>query len=149
MWKIYTVQIECVVMEWTNLQLLGLRMKIMKPYLPRSIFSQLEWITGKSGPSREQLKKINSLGKSVGLEKHEIIAAIDAPLANQGIGGKSRLSLFFSLVVVIIVAAIAILITWYIVDPYSFPFNTYIPGTAYGSIKPQDFARHNRTALLN
>ena len=68
-------------MEWTNLQLLRPRIKIMKPYLPRSIFSQLERITGRSGPSREQLRKISSLGKSVGLEKHEIIAAIDAPIA--------------------------------------------------------------------
>ena len=136
-------------MEWTSLQILWPRIRIMKPYLPQSLFSQLERVNGKSGPSREQLRKISDLGKSVGLEKHEIIAAIDAPIAKPGIGGKSRLSLFFSLVVVTIVAAIAILITWYIVDPDSFPIPTYAPGTFYGSIRPQDFASHSLTALMN
>ena len=130
-------------MEWTNLQLLGPRIKIMKPYLPRSIFSQLERITGKSGPSREQLRKISALGKSVGLEKHEIIAAIDAPIAKPGIGGYDRLSLYIILILVTIIVAIGILFTWYVVNPELFPIRTYAPGSFYGSIKPQDFANQS------
>ena len=121
----------------------------MKSYLPQSLFSQLERVIGRPGPNREQIKKITSLAKSVGLEKHEIIAAIDAPIGSPGIGGKGRLSLFISILVVTIVATIAILITWYIVDPESFPIPTYTPGSLYGSIRPQDFASRSITALMN
>jgi len=147
--EINTIQIGCVVLEWTNFQILWPRIKIMKPYLPRSIFSQLERITGRSGPSREQLRKISSLGKSVGLEKHEIIAAIDAPIAKPGIGGKDRASLYITLILVTIIVAIGILITWYVVDPESFPIKLYTPGTLYGSIRPQDFANRSFSAIMN
>lgn len=147
--EINAIQIGCVVLKWTNLQLLRPRIKIMKPYLPQSLFSQLERITGRSGPSREQLRKISSLGKSIGLEKHEIIAAIDAPIANPGIGSKDRFSLYITLILVTIIVVIGMLLTWYIVDPESFPIKLYTPGSLYGSIRPQDFANRNFSALMN
>lgn len=144
-----TIQSRCIVLEWTNLQLLSPRIKIMRPYLPQKLFSQLERVFRRSGPTREQFRKITSLGKSIGLEKHEIIAAIDAPIASPGIGSKGRLSLFISLLVVTIVATIVILITWYVVDPETCPIPIYVPGSLYGSIRPQDFASRSPIALMN
>ena len=113
----------------------------MKPYLPRSVFAQLEPITRKPSPTKVQLEKISRLGESIGLHRKEIVAAIDAPLANQGITSKERLSLFISLIVVSVVVVISVLLLWLAVDPESFPIPTptYIPGSLYGSIQPQDF----------
>jgi hypothetical protein len=120
----------------------------MKSYLPESVFSQLERTIRKRSTTREQLSRISSLGSSIGLQRNEIIAAIDAPLIQPGITDKGRLSLFVTLIAVAIVVAISILIAWYVADPETFPIPTYVPGSLYGSIRPQDFSSQNHTALM-
>jgi len=128
-------------LERTDIRILLPTLKIVKAYLPRKIFSQIERVFGKPNPTREQLREITQLGESVGLKKNEIIAAIDAPLANQGITSKERLSLFISLIAVSVVFVISVLLQWLAVDSESVPIPTptYIPGSLYGSIQPQDF----------
>jgi hypothetical protein len=111
----------------------------MKPYLPQRMFSQIERAIDKPKPTKSQLGKITRLGESIGLERNEIIAAIDAPLADSGFTGRSRVSLYFSLIVVTIIVIFSVLLTWYVVDPDSFPIPTYVPGSLYATIRPQDF----------
>ena len=120
----------------------------MKPYLPRKIFSQIERVFGKPNPTRKQLREITQLGESVGLQKNEIIAAIDAPLADSGsTGGKS--SIYIRLILVSILAIVCILLVWFVIDRGSFLIPTYTPGTDYGTIRPQDFSSYNQTPLLS
>ena len=122
-------------------------LKIVKSYLPQSIVSQIERVFGKPTPTREQLSKITRLGGSVGLEKSEIIAAIDAPLSNQGIPSQGRASIFIRLILLSILVVASILIIWVVVDSGSAPIHTYVPGTDYGTIRPQDFSNHYLTKL--
>ena len=120
----------------------------MKPYIPWSIFAKLELVTRKPSPTKVQLDKISKLGESVGLQRDEIIAAIDAPMANQGITGKDRSSIFIPLILVSILAVVSALLLWAFVDPDSFPFHVYTPGTFYGTIRPQDFSSHSSAMLV-
>jgi len=134
--------------EWTNFRVLWPKLKIMKPYLPQRVFSQIERVFRKPNPTRAQLSKIARLGESVGLQRNEIVASIDAPLTDQEISGGRRTSKFFPLILVSIVLVVSILLAWAIVDPRSFPISTYIPGTAYGTIRPQDFSSHILTPFV-
>jgi hypothetical protein len=103
------------------------------------MFSRIERTIDKPRPTKSQLDKVTKLGESIGLERKEIIAAIDAPLADSGFIGKSRVSLYVSLIMVTIIVILGVLLTWYVVDPDSFPIPTYTPGTLYATIRPQDF----------
>ena len=71
-------------MEWTNIRIFWPKLKIMKPYLPQRIYSQIERVFTKPSPTRKQLGKIATLGESIGLERKEIVAAVDAPIPSQG-----------------------------------------------------------------
>ena len=119
----------------------------MKPYLPRSIVSRIERVFGKPSPTREQLREITRLGESVGLEKNEVIAAIDAPLS-QGVPGEGKASMFIPMILISILVVVSALLIWAAVDPDSFPFHVYTPGTFYGTIRPQDFSSHELTQLV-
>ena len=132
-------------MEWIKLRILWPKLRIMKPYLPRSIFAQLELVTRKPSPTKVQLDKITKLGESVGLQRNEISAAIDAPMANQEITGKDRKSLFIPSILISILVLVSVLLLWYVLSPESFPISTYTPGTFYGTIRPQDFSSHSLT----
>ena len=134
------MQYGCVRLEWTNIRILWPKMKIMKPYLPQSVFSQIERVFRKPSPTKEQLSKIATLGESIGLQRSEIIAAIDAPLPNQGIPVSGRKSLFIPLILVSILIVVSAMLAWAAIDPDSFPFHVYAPGTFYGTIRPQDFS---------
>ncbi|MFW9844234.1 MAG: hypothetical protein ACFFEV_06650, partial [Candidatus Thorarchaeota archaeon] len=90
-------------------------------------------------PTRKQLSKIAMLGESIGLERNEIIAAVDAPLSSQSMSGPGRLGIFIRLILLTIIVVVTILIVWTVVDPFSSPISTYTPGTDYGTIRPQDF----------
>lgn len=126
-------------LKLTNIRILWPKLMIMKPYLPWSVFSQIEHIFGKPSPTKKQLRKISTLGESVGLQRSEIVAAIDAPLPNQGIPGEGRTSIYIPLILVSIFIVVSLLLIWAVLDPRSFPIHTYAPGTFYGTIRPQDF----------
>jgi hypothetical protein len=126
-------------LKWINIHLLWPQLKILRPYLPRSIFSQIERILKKPIPTKEQLSEITRLGESIGLQRNEIIAAIDAPLTNQGVQGIRRTSFFIPMILISILVVVSLLIVWAMFDPESFPIHTYTPGTFYGTIRPQDF----------
>ena len=127
-------------MERIDIRLLIPTLKIVKPYLPQSIVSHVEHVFGKPGPTRKQLSEIARLGESVGLERNEVLAAIDAPLSNQGVPGGGRASIIIPMILVSIIVVASILLIWAVVDPESFPIHTYAPGTFYGTIRPQDFS---------
>jgi hypothetical protein len=120
----------------------------MKPYLPQSIIERLERVFGKPIPTKEQLNKITNLGKSLGLERNEIVAAIDAPLSNQGGPSGGRTSIIIPIVIVSIIVITSVLLIWAVVDPESFPIHTYAPGTFYGTIRPQDLTSSKITPLI-
>jgi len=134
-------------MERMDIRILLPTLKIMRPYLPQSIVTQIEHAFGKPKPTREQFREITKLGESVGLEKDEIIAAIDAPLSNQGIPIRGRASIIIPMILVSIIIVCSVLLAWAFIDPDSFPFHIYAPGTFYGTIRPQDFSSHD-IALL-
>ena len=127
-------------MERTDIRILLPTLKIVKPYLPKSIVSRIERVFGKPSPTREQLSQITRLGESVGLERNEILAAVDAPLASQGVLGEGRASILIPMILISILVVVSALLLWAAVDPDSFPFHLYTPGTLYGTIQPQDFS---------
>jgi len=127
-------------LDRTDIRILLPTLKIVKPYLPKSIVSRIERVFGKPSPTKKQLSEITRLGESVGLERTEIVAAIDAPLSNQGVPGGGRASILIPMILISIIVVCSILLVWAAVDPESFPFHTYTPGTFYGTIRPQDFS---------
>ena len=136
-------------LEKTDIRILIPTLEMVKPYLPKSIVSRIDLVFGKPSPTREQLSQISKLGESVGLEKNEIIAAIDAPLSNQGGSSKGDRSKLIPLIIITIIAVCSFLFVWAVVDPESFPIHTYTPGTFYGTIRPQDFSSYSHTPLLS
>ena len=136
-------------LERIDIRILLPTLKIVRPYLPRSVISQIERVFGKPAPTREQMREITKLGESVGLERGEIIAAVDAPLTPQGIPSDRRMPIIIPMILISIIIIFSILIVWAIADPESFPIPipTYAPGTFYGTIRPQDFSNHD-IALL-
>jgi hypothetical protein len=135
-------------LERIDIRILLPTLKIVKPYLPKSIVSRIERIFGKPRPTRAQMSEIARLGESVGLKRNEIIAAIDAPLSSQGVPGKGRASTIIFMILISIIVVGSILLVWAVVDPESFPIHTYTPGTFYGTIRPQDFSSHEITPLV-
>ena len=93
------------------------------------------------------MQQITKLGESVGLERNEIIAAIDAPLTPQGIPSDRRTSMIIPMILISIIIACSVILAWAFIDPDSFPFHIYAPGTFYGTIRPQDFSSRD-IALL-
>jgi hypothetical protein len=104
-------------------------------------------MAGRSEPNKQQLNQIELLGENLGLSKSEVHAAIDPPLGSTGIDSKQRLTLFLTIVTVFVIAIVGILVTWFIVDPESFPLPTYVPGSLYGSIAPRDFSLYGTVTL--
>lgn len=91
--------------------------------------------------SKQQLSKIQQLGKNIGLDREEVNAALDSPASGGQPGGLAN-NRFFSRIAVISIFIIAIgliLIVWHFLGPQGSPIHTYTPGTDYGTIKPQDF----------
>ena len=101
------MQYGCVELEWIYFRILWPKIRIMKPYIPRSIFAKLELVTRKPSPTKVQLDKISKLGESVGLERNEIIAAVDAPLASQGVPGEGRASIFIPMILISILVVVS------------------------------------------
>jgi hypothetical protein len=94
----------------------------------------------KSRLSREQLSEIEQLGKKVGLEREEIIAAIDRPIPDSGVPGHPKSLLFVTFIAMAVIVVGVVLMVWTVVDPETSPIHTYVPGSLYGTIRPQDFA---------
>ena len=134
-------------MQVIGVQLLWSGIARMKSYLPIELYDAMRRITGRIGPNGVQLNQIELLGENIGLSKTEVYAALDPPIASTGIDTKQRLTLFLTIVTVFVVAILGVLITWFVVDPESFPIPTYVPGSLYGSIAPRDFSVYGTTAL--
>lgn len=119
----------------------------LERHLPSKLYDIMWLLSGKVGPSRQQLIRIKLLGEDVGLSKSEVLAALDPRLSTPGIESKYRLSLFMSIIVMIVIAILSVLLTWFVVDPESFPVPTYIPGSLYGTISPKDFSAFGTTTV--
>ena len=134
-------------MQLNSVQLFWFGIRRLEPYLPVILYDQVRRITGRIGPNKQQLNQIELLGENLGLSKSEVHAATDPPLGSTGIDSKQRLTLFLTIVTVFVIAIIGILVTWFIVDPESFPIPTYVPGSLYGSITPRDFSLYSTVTL--
>ncbi len=121
--------------------------KRLERHLPNRLYDIMWRLSGKVGPSRQQLIRIELLGEDVGLSKSEVFAALDPRLSTPGIESKFRLSLFMSIIVMIVIAILSVLVTWFVVDPESFPVPTYIPGSLYATISPKDFSAFGSAAV--
>lgn len=121
------------------MQMIWFGIKRLESHLPIRLYEGMRQIVRKNKPTELQLSKIELLGKNIGLERTEVLAALDSPLGAPGVGGKQRLTLFISIVAVFVIAIISVLLTWLVVDPETFPIPTYVPGSLYGTISPRDF----------
>jgi hypothetical protein len=130
----------CVGLEIITIHFFQSKLRGMRSLIPKWLFSRLEQIVKRPCPTREQLLKINRLGASVGLQKNEIVAAVDAPINSQGILQRERVSLYLAIIVVTVIFSLVILFVWNFVDQESSPITTYTPGSLYGSIRPEDFS---------
>jgi hypothetical protein len=128
-----------------DIQLLWLKLGNLRPYMPKQMFSYFKRTIQKPSPTPKQLGELTKLGESIGLERNEVIAAIDAPLADQGPSGGGRHPMMITFILVAIAIAVWSLFIWYVVSPETFPIPTYRYGTLYGTIRPQDFSSQNST----
>ncbi|MFW9908867.1 MAG: hypothetical protein ACFFEF_09860 [Candidatus Thorarchaeota archaeon] len=124
---------------WINHTIISSFVSIRR-HLPKALASMIERMMPRDTLTKEQFSKIKLLGSNIGLEREEIIAAIDGPVPEQSISGRSRALLLVNLAFVTIIVVAAVLFIWTVVDPESSPIRTYAPGSFYGTIKPQDFA---------
>jgi hypothetical protein len=122
-----------------SMQTIWFGVKRLERFLPIRLYNGMRRIAGRTRPSRQEMVKIESLGEIVGLEKAEVVSALDSPLGTTGIDSKQRLTLFISIVAVFVIAIISVLLVWYVEDPDSFPIPRYLPESLYGTISPRDF----------
>ena len=134
-------------MQLVSLQGFGFRFKRLKPYLPIGLYDHLQRIAGRNGPSKKQLNQIDLLGENIGLTKSEVRAALNPQLGSTFMDSRQRITQFIAIITILIIAIISVLVTWFVVDPESFPIPTYVPGSLYGSIAPRDFSVYGATAL--
>lgn len=132
-------------MKIIDIQLLWLKLRVLRPYLPKQMFSYFKRTVQRPSPTTKQLSELTKLGESIGLARNEVIAAIDAPLAEQGPSGSGRKPMVITFILVAIAIAVWSLFIWYVVSPETFPIPTYRYGTLYGTIRPQDFSSRNST----
>jgi hypothetical protein len=134
-------------MQVIGVQLLWSGITRLEAYIPISMSDAVKRITGRNGPNKTQLNQIELLGENIGLCKSEVHAALEPSVGITGIDTKQKLTLFLSIVTVFIIAILGVLLTWFVVDPESFPIPTYVPGSLYGSIAPRDFSVYRSTAF--
>jgi hypothetical protein len=113
-------------------------------HLPRGIQQYVEEVLGFRKATFTQMRRIETLGKSIGLHRGEIIAATSLPIDNmdaRGRGSVGVLGVMIAIFVVLCISfALVILMTGgSLVDPVATPTYTYAPGTRYGTIAPRDF----------
>lgn len=132
-------------MKIIDIHLLWLKLRVLRPYLPKQMFSYFKRTVQRPSPTTKQLSELTKLGESIGLARNEVIAAIDAPLADQGPSSSGRKPMMITFILVAIAIAVWSLFIWYIVSPETFPIPTYRYGTLYGTIRPQDFSSRNST----
>jgi hypothetical protein len=112
----------------------------IRQYLPKALSSKVEKMIPKTRLTKKQISRIELLGSNIGLEKEDIIAAVDGPIPVSGVAGRSRFILLANIIVVTVVVIAAVLLVWTVVDPETSPIRTYAPGSLYCTIKPEDFA---------
>lgn len=111
----------------------------VKSILPQGIQSGMENLLETTQPTQVQLKKIESLGLSIGLDKNEILAATSPPIQGTGQMPLTRRALLNTIVcrvLCLIILIIVLAITIYFASNQG---TVYAPGTRYGSIHPSDF----------
>lgn len=123
---------------WSGLSFLFPKILAAERILPPSVSRIVDIASFRPPISNEQLSKINALGNSIGLEREETLAALEAPVS------EPRKGIFKSVLRIMVVSALVVIVIglvfiWRIVSPETFPIPTYAPGTDYGTIKPQDF----------
>ena len=120
----------------------------IRPFMPSALKQTIDYMIRPAPLSQKQHDKIASLGESVGLNKAEVIQAVDAPGIDSTADGAPRMALVASVVIVLIAAAITIIGLWHLISPATSPIPTYTPGTDYGTIKPKDFDVLKREANI-
>lgn len=123
---------------WSGLSFLIPKILAAKKSLPPTISSRIDITAVRPPMSMRQLSNINALGMSIGLEREDIIALIDNPVADPRVGTFGMV-LRIMTISALIVVVLGLTLMWRIVSPETFPIPTYVPGTLYGTIKPQDF----------
>lgn len=113
----------------------------MKQFLPGSLFTLLDILTKEDGPTKSQLERIKLLGEDIGLGEDDVLTALEPSSGPIGFDSQRRPTLYLSYILILIVVTIGVLVVWTIVDPESSPIKTYLPGTLYGTIRPDDFAQ--------
>ncbi len=108
--------------------------------LPFGIRSGIENLLGITPPTKAHLKRIESLGLSIGLGRNEIRAATSPPIEGTGYMPRTSSPLVTSIVcrVLCIVILLGVLVVSYFVVANQ--GSVYTPGTKYGSISPNNFS---------
>jgi hypothetical protein len=113
----------------------------MRQFLPGGLFSFLDRLTKEDGPTESQLERIKLLGEDVGLGEDDVLAALEPSSGPLGFDSQRRPTLYLSYILILVVVTIGVLVVWTIVDPESSPIKTYLPGTLYGTVRPDDFTQ--------
>lgn len=123
-------------MRWSGVRQIGIAYWKIRPFLPSNLRTQLESLVQYRTPPEKQLKKLEMLGESIGLNRKEVVAAYTTP-TNLTQWSARRLTPFSACVMILVILVVSFLIL--ALPSIYAPPSTYAWGTRYGSIKPQDF----------
>ena len=127
-------------MQRISLQAFWYRYRRVEPFLPEKFQAILRRMMGRKKPNKTQLDRIEKLGNNIGLSRNEVVASLDTSPSPLGVGVSQRKAIYFTMLCAVFVVVWGVFYIWAILDPDTAPFKTYVPGTFYGTIKPQDFA---------
>jgi hypothetical protein len=126
--------------RWSRYESLGLAVRSIRMYLPfrlRNLFDKQLYSTTLT---RSKLESMVALGKSIGLDRREVYAAVPSNMDPAGLLVRKRMTLFSALITILIIVVASFL---FLVITGNYPINntapTYTPGSRYGSISPKDF----------
>jgi hypothetical protein len=110
-------------------------------YLPSNIRSKIESLILRRPSEERQLRKLDMLGKNIGLSRSEVLATYNPPLNMSH--WRSRFTPFSACVMILVIMVVGYMIIAFVAlsNPNYFPppNSTYRFGSLYGTIKPQDF----------
>lgn len=127
-------------MWWSGFSKVMFGYQKLRPFLPSVLADVTEGMMYSKVLTKNQTEELLRLGKSIGLEKKEIIEATNIPIDNIRYFGSSRSTLvgLFAIITIIIIIFFGLALLQIYGDPIS-GSPTYAPGTKYGSISPNDF----------
>jgi hypothetical protein len=127
-------------MRWSRYESLSIAVWPIRMYLPFRLRNLFDKQLYSKTLTRSKLESMVALGKSIGLDRREVYAAVPSNMDPAGSLVRKKMTPFSALITILIIVVAGFL---FLVITGNYPINnpvpTYTPGSRYGSIRPKDF----------